>query len=231
MTILDRIRGGLIVSCQASADSPFYEGDGMAKMAVAAVMGGAKGIRVDGPRNVELTRERVDVPIIGINKKHFDGYDVYITPDFTSAKEVADAGADIIAIDGTPRKRPGQDDLKDLIARIRDELGLLVMADCSTVEEGVNAARAGADIVATTLSGYTEYSVDRNGPDIEMVDKLVQRVNTPVIGEGRYSQPQQIIKAFEVGAHAIVIGGAITVPEAITARFVNAIPNRSLHDD
>ena len=155
-------------------------------------------------------------------KKDYDGYDVYITPTFEDAKLVASAGADIIAIDATPRNRPGGETLKDLIARIKAELNVLVMADCSTAEEGLEAAKLGADIVATTLSGYTEYSkhtLDK-GPDVEMLKVLVEKAGVPVIAEGRFNEPGDVENALRIGAHAVVVGTALTAPEWRMKQFV-----------
>lgn len=222
MSVLDQLKGGLIVSCQAKEGSPFRMPVIMAAMAKAAEQSGAVGIRANGYDDIKAIREAVKLPIIGILKKDYDGYDVYITPTFEDAKLVASAGADIIAIDATPRNRPGGETLKDLIARIKAELNVLVMADCSTTEEGLEAAKLGADIVATTLSGYTEYSkhtLDK-GPDVEMLKVLVEKAGVPVIAEGRFNEPGDVENALRIGAHAVVVGTALTAPEWRMKQFV-----------
>ena len=192
----------------------------MAKMALAAQLGGAVGIRANGVKDVHEIKLTTSLPIIGINKIKFDNSEVYITPTFESAKAIAKAGADMIAIDGTARPRPNGEKLSWLIARIHDELQLPVMADCSTSEEGLAAAQAGADVVASTLSGYTPYSPKMEGPDLDLIKALVEQTALPVIAEGRYHYPEQAGRALQMGAHAVVVGGAITRPQEITKRFV-----------
>ncbi|HOE63865.1 MAG TPA: N-acetylmannosamine-6-phosphate 2-epimerase [Candidatus Sumerlaeota bacterium] len=211
---------GLIVSCQAREDEPLFGGGFMAKMALAAQLGGAVGIRANGVKDVHEIKLTTSLPIIGINKIKFDNSEVYITPTFESAKAIAKAGADMIAIDGTARPRPNGEKLSWLIARIHDELQLPVMADCSTSEEGLAAAQAGADVVASTLSGYTPYSPKMEGPDLDLIKALVEQTALPVIAEGRYHYPEQAGRALQMGAHAVVVGGAITRPQEITKRFV-----------
>lgn len=224
---LERIYGGLIVSCQARVGSPLYGPRFMAAMAVAAERGGAVGIRADGPANIRAIRRATSLPIIGIYKRYVLGSDVYITPDVTSARAVIRAGADIVAVDGTERPRPGGITLGELIRAIKNAYSVLVMADISTVEEALAAVRAGADIVATTLSGYTPATAHKRvGPDLDLVRKLVNCVQVPVIAEGRFWTPEEARQAIRLGAHAVVIGTAITNPEAITARFVRALKER-----
>ncbi|MDD2430264.1 MAG: N-acetylmannosamine-6-phosphate 2-epimerase [Firmicutes bacterium] len=215
MSVLDQLKGGLVVSCQAKEGSPFRKPVIMAAMAKAAEQSGAVGIRANGYDDIKAIREEVNLPIIGILKNDYPGFDVYITPTFEDAKLVASAGADIIAIDATPRKRPNGETFKELIDRIHDELNLLVMADCSTAEEGLQAAKLGADIVATTMSGYTEYSKEtlNKGPDVAMLQALVENAGVPVIAEGRFNEPGDVQKALSIGALAVVVGTALTAPE------------------
>lgn len=219
---LEALRGGLIVSCQAAGENPLTGADMMAKMAKAAQMGGAVGIRANGPDDVRAIRAAVDLPVIGLYKQDHDGFDVYITPTWDSAKEIIDAGAEIIAVDATARPRPGGETLADLIEKIHGA-GRLVMADISTLEEGVQAAELGADFVGTTLSGYTPYSPQQEGPDFELVEALAAQVTVPVIAEGRYWTPEDVNKALELGAFAVVVGTAITNPWKITERFVSKL--------
>jgi putative N-acetylmannosamine-6-phosphate epimerase len=165
----------------------------------------------------------VQVPVIGIIKREVPGFEVYITPEFGDAQQVAAAGAQIIALDATDRPRPGEYGFPDLVWRIHEELGLPVMADISTLDEGVAAAGAGADLVATTLSGYTSDTSDRSdGPDIELVRRLSDTIETPVVCEGRIHSPKQAEAALEAGAYAVVVGTAITAPIWITEQYVKA---------
>lgn len=211
---------GLIVSCQAREEEPLFGGGIMAKMALAAQIGGAIGIRANGAKDVHDIKLTTSLPVIGINKIKFEGSEVYITPTFESAKAIALTGADMIAVDGTARLRPDGETLQWLIARIHEELKLPVMADCSTLEEGLAAARAGADVVASTLSGYTPYSPKMEGPDLDLIRELVEQSGVPVVAEGRYHYPEQAGRALQLGAYAVVVGGAITRPQEITKRFV-----------
>ena len=193
-------------------------------MAEAAEQGGAVGIRADGPADISEINSRVDLPIIGIYKRRDLSEKVYITPDLSSAGEVIEAGTDILAIDGTARERPGGMNLEELIGAIKDRWELPIMADVSTEDEGVEAERLGADLVATTLSGYTPYTEDKmNGPDLDLVRKLARKTSIPVIAEGRYSEPEELLEAILSGAHAVVIGTAITNPIAITRKFVEKL--------
>lgn len=221
--ILEQIRGQLIVSCQALDDEPLHGSDIMAAMARAAEEGGAAGIRANGGPDIAAIRKSTRLPIIGLKKVVVAGFEVYITPHFESAAEVAAAGADLIAIDGTGRSRPGADDLAGLIRRIHAELGKPVLADCATVEEAINAAAAGADAVATTMSGYTEETRDVSSFQPDLVRAFVQAVSVPVIAEGRIWVPEEAVAALDAGAHAVVVGSAITRPQEITRRFSSAI--------
>ena len=220
--LIARLKGRLIVSCQAREESPLCGPTFMAAMARCAEIGGAAGVRANGPDNIKAIKEAVGLPVIGIYKIICPDSEAYITPTFEAAKQVADAGADIIALDATLRPHARGLSAHDLIAQVK-ELGLPVMADVSTCEEGVAAAEAGADIVATTMSGYTPYSRQVEGPDFELISELVQAVGVPVIAEGRIWTPDQAKKAIDLGAHAVVIGTAITRPEMITKRFAEAL--------
>jgi len=216
---------GLVVSCQAREGEPLFGGELMARMAKCAFLGGAVGIRANSPPDIRAIRQNVNLPIIGIYKIKTPGFDVYITPDFKAAEKIAQAGADVIALDATARNRSGGETLEYLIKRIRDKLELPVMADCSTLEEGIQAQKLGADAVATTLAGYTSYSKSTPGPDLELIKLLAQNLSVPVVGEGRYFDPKDVASALNCGAHCVVVGTAITRPQDITARFANAIKN------
>ena len=210
----------LAVSCQARADNPLHGPAFMAAMAQAADQGGALALRANGPADIAAIRAVGRLPIIGILKRWDDRFPVYITPDFASAQAIAAAGADIIALDATDRPRDGEP-LDRLIARIRDELGKPVFADCATLEDGVRAAALGASYIATTLSGYTPDTEARKalGPDIALIEALAKAVSVPIVAEGRFEQPEQLELAFAAGAHAVVVGTAITNPREITRRF------------
>lgn len=214
---------GLIVSCQAREDNPLHGPVHMAAMARAAEAGGAAGLRANGVADIAAIRAVSALPIVGIAKRWRGGFEVYITPGFADAQAVAAAGADWIALDATPRGRDGEP-VAALIARIKGELGKPVFADVSTADEGIAAARAGADAVATTLAGYTPYSRKPDGPDFELIRALVAAVDVPVIAEGRFWTPDEVARAFALGARAVVVGTAITNPREIARRFARAVP-------
>jgi N-acylglucosamine-6-phosphate 2-epimerase len=195
----------------------------MARMAVAAAQGGAAAIRANTPPDVAAIHAAVALPIVGLYKVDLRGYDVYITPRLADAVAVAEAGAAVIAIDATQRPRPEYARLSDYIAAIHAATGLPVMADISTFEEGLAAEAAGADLVSTTMSGYTPYSRSQAGPDLDLVRALAAVLKTPLVAEGRYHFPEQVVQAFAAGAASVVVGGAITRPQEITRRFTAAI--------
>lgn len=207
--MLPEIRG-LIVSCQAPADSPLHDPVVIAAMAQAAVNQGAVGVRIDTPYHVSAVREKVKQPIIGLWKQQIPGYEVYITPRYEDAEAIASAGADIIAIDATLRQRPNRETVAGLIKRIHNELGKLVMADVDTIESAIAAADAGADIVGTTLYGYTNETKHLSPPGFELLTQMVQKLDIPVICEGGISSPQMAREALNLGAYAVVVGTAIT---------------------
>jgi putative N-acetylmannosamine-6-phosphate epimerase len=214
-------RGTLVVSCQAREDNPLHGAAHMAAMARAAEQGGAGGIRANGPDDVAAIRAVTKLPLIGLFKRDDDGFPVYITPDFACARAVAQAGADIVAVDATARPRRGEP-IVELIARIRRELHVLVMADIATHAQGLAAEAWGVDYVATTMSGYTEDKPPTDGPDLDLVASLAKACRVPVIAEGRFETAAQVAQAFDRGAHAVVVGTAITNPREITRRFAAA---------
>ncbi len=221
MDILEKIRGEIVVSSQAAPDEPLYKEDCMLAMMQSVVNGGAGALRVAGARDVRNAKKHFSVPVIGLTKpeKLPENWKsiVYITPSLKEIKELVEAGADIIAFDATLRDR--KNSLDEMISEIH-KTNRLAMADISTLEEGINAAKLGADIISTTLAGYTEKSGDpTDGPDFELLKKLVSSVSKPVILEGRIWEPEEVKKAFELGAHCVVIGSAITRPQLITKRF------------
>lgn len=222
-SMIQTLKGGLIVSCQALEQEPFYGSDYMARFALAAEMGKAVGIRANTPQDIRAIKKVTNLPIIGLWKKEYTGSDVYITPTLTEVEGIIAAGADIIAMDATLRNRPGNVCLADLVKEIREKHQVLLMADVSSVAEGVEAEKLGFDLISTTLSGYTAYSPQREEPDIQLVADLSQMVSVPVLAEGRIQSPEQTVECLRAGAYAVVIGGAITRPQLITKKYTDAI--------
>jgi N-acylglucosamine-6-phosphate 2-epimerase len=219
--MIDGLRGQLIVSCQARQGEPLYGPEHMVAMALSAIMGGAGGLRVEGPTDIRAVRAVTSLPIVGLWKIGESG--VYITPTLAAAREVLEAGADIVALDGTARERPDGLSLSETIRLLKRDAGpaqAVVLADVSTVAEGIAAEAAGADLVSTTLSGYTPYSRPGPEPDLDLVAELAAALSIPVLAEGRIAAPEQARLALERGATAVVIGSAITRPQVITAGFV-----------
>ncbi|MFO7633111.1 MAG: putative N-acetylmannosamine-6-phosphate 2-epimerase, partial [Caldilinea sp.] len=178
-----QVRGRMIVSCQAQPHEPLFGTEIMARMAIAAEQGGAAAIRANTPVDIRAIRAVVSLPIVGLFKVDVPGYDVYITPRVEDACAVAEAGADIIAVDATVRPRPEFDSLAAFVAAIHDATGLPVLADISTYDEGIAAEAAGADLVSTTMSGYTPYSALLDGPDIDLVAALSKALTAPLLAE------------------------------------------------
>ena len=218
---VERIRNGLVVSCQAAPGHPLRHRDTIAALAECARDGAAHGLRVDGVGDVRAVRARVDLPIIAIRKRIRPGRRPLITPTFADCVALVDAGADIVAVEATAES-PGVDDFSALVRRAHVELGVAVMADVSTFDEGLAAWKAGADLVSTTLAGYTAASQPLDGPDLGLVADLAAG-GARVVLEGRVQEPAQAAAALELGAWAVVVGGAITDPAAITRRFVAAL--------
>ncbi len=224
--ILERIKGQLIVSCQALPSEPLYveEKSIMYLMARAAKQAGSPCIRTSSIRDVLAIKEETDLPVIGIVKIVYDGYDSYITPTMKEVDELYAADADIIALDCTMRKRGDGTTTNEFIAQIKEKYpDAVLMADISTYEEGVNAWKCGVDFVGTTLSGYTDYSPKVDGPDVQLVKKLSETIDVPVIAEGKVHYPDEAVQMLEAGAYAVVVGGAITRPLEIATRFINRV--------
>jgi len=201
---------GLIVSCQAPVNSPLHHPEVIAAMAEASIKGGAVGVRIDTPEHIKAVRKRISQPIIGLWKQQLPGFEVYITPRFEDAEAIAHAGADIIAIDATSRKRPQLEKLETLIAKIHDRLKLPVMADIDTIEAAKIAAGAGADFVGTTLYGYTQETKNCSPPGLELLAEMVEKLEVPAICEGGIASPETAKKALDLGAYAVVVGTDIT---------------------
>ena len=204
-------KSSLIVSCQSPVDSPLHDPQIIAAMAKAAINQGAKGVRIDTPDHVaEVRKQLPKIPIIGLWKRNYAGYDVYITPCFADAAKIGEAGADIIAIDATLRERPQGETLTNLINRIHQELGLLVMADVDTIDSAIASEKAGADFVGTTLYGYTKATEGLSPPGYDLVREMTNKLKVPVICEGGVSTPEAAKKALEYGSYCVVVGTAIT---------------------
>ena len=219
MNRLEKVKSKLIVSCQALPDEPLHSSYIMGRMAYAAYTGGASGIRANTVADIKEIKTTVNLPIIGIIKEQYGDNNVYITPTMKEVDALMAEGVDIIAIDGTKRERPDGKTLEELMKEVRAKYpDQLFMADISCAEEAVECERLGFDIVGTTLVGYTEYTKG-NDPLTELA-KVVKAVKIPVIGEGNIDTPVKAKKALEIGAYAVVVGGAITRPQQITRKFV-----------
>jgi len=227
MNILKQLEKQVIISVQAMPDEPLYKEECICAMMQSVVEGGAKGLRAAGARDIKNAKKMFpDIPVIGITKpdKLPDNFKeiVYITPSLKEVKEIINAGADIVATDATQRKRPAES-LEEIVNYIKDNKKI-AMADISNFEEGIKACELGFDIVSTTLSGYTQTS-DSNikTPDFDLLEKLVKGIDCPVILEGRIWRPEEVDKAFTLGAYSVVIGSAVTRPRLITKRFCERI--------
>lgn len=223
--VLDVLRGGLVVSCQASEGHPLRDPSIIGALAECAERGGAVGIRADGPGDVAEVKRRVPLPVIGLYKVPSTTGRPFITPTFDHARALAEAGADVIALEATSENRPDDGELESLVRRVGEELGLPVMADVSTFDEGMRAWGMGAGLVATTLSGHTRASRNRGQPDLDLVGELAE-AGVRVVCEGHVRAPEQVERAFGLGAFCVVVGTSITDPQEITARFVAAAGER-----
>jgi N-acylglucosamine-6-phosphate 2-epimerase len=223
------LRGGLVVSCQADEGSPLRGPEYMAAMAKAAEVAGGVGIRANGPLDIAAIKAAVRLPVIGIYKIRLPAQHprVYITPNFESAQAVAELGCEIVALHALPGYDRDVDRLKQRMRRIKDELDVLMMADIATVEDALFAVDQGADIVATTSFRYAYPDERVPGPPVELVRQLTHAVNVPVIAEGSVMTPEDCLAVLEAGAYAVVVGAAITAPDKIAGRFVEAISSLS----
>lgn len=223
-SVIEAVRGGIIVSCQAVPEDPTYGPAFMAAFARAAQRGGARGIRANGPEDVAAIKAATGLPTIGIWKRPgADGKGIIITPSVEDALALREAGADLIAADVDDRPRPGCLSAPALIRRIVDEVGLPFMADCATLEQAQRAQDAGAAIAATTRAHPPHLGPYE--PDLDVLAAMVRALSIPVIAEGRFWDPDDVRRAFDLGALAVVIGSAVTRPWHITERFVGASPS------
>lgn len=224
--MLEQVKGGLIVSCQALPDEPLHSSFIMGRMALAATQGGAVGIRANTAADINEIAKNTDLPIIGIVKRDYEGSQIYITPTLKEIEELADTPCGMIAIDATDRVRYMGVPLEDFIREARKRVpNKLLMADIATLEEAVRAEKLGFDCVSTTLMGYTEQSEGQNiaDNDFERLKNILKAVHVPVIAEGHVDTPEKAKRCIELGAHAVVTGGAITRPQLITKAFVEGM--------
>jgi N-acylglucosamine-6-phosphate 2-epimerase len=221
---IEQIQSSLIVSCQAPSNSPLFDPLIISKIAQASVQQGAKGVRIDTPDHVQAVRQLLpEIPIIGLWKRQYTGYEVYITPCFQDAVAIAQAGADIIAVDATLRERPHGESLEKIIPKIQTELGKLVMADIDSEASAIAAYQAGADLIATTLYGYTPTTKNLLPPGYNLLETLVHKLPVPIICEGGISDPQAAKKALDLGAYCVVVGTAITGIDLKVKAFIEGI--------
>ncbi len=223
--IVQLLKGGLIVACQAEEYEPLYGAHFMAALAKSAQLGGAAGIRTSGLLEIAAVRLAVSLPIIGSLKIDTPGYIVRITPTIESARQVAAAGADIIAVDASNRPHPDGLSIAERINAIHRDTGCSVMADVATFEEGLQAEAAGAELIATTLSGYIHTAQLNLDPDFKLIAQLANRLKVPLIAEGRFTTADQAAHAIDLGAFAVVVGSPISRPQWITAQFVSRLKN------
>lgn len=222
----NKIKNGLIVSCQAEGNDPFNTPEGVLLFAKAALMGGAVGIRTEGYEKTKKIVEGVDAPVIGLIKSYFDDGFVRITGSFDDVEKLIETKCDVIAIDGTFRKRDGFTG-PEFISEVKKRYGCIVMADISTYDDGAACAAAGADCLSTTLSGYTPETnnLPHDKPNIELLKRLSKDFKLPVIAEGRVNTPEYAAQMIKEGAWAVVVGTVLTRPRVVTGWFVDAIKN------
>ncbi len=223
---VEQLKGKLIVSCQALPHEPLHSSFIMGRMAYAAKVGGAYGIRANTKEDIKEIQENVDLPIIGIVKRDYPDSKVYITPTMKEIDELMEVKPEIIAVDATSNIRPGGLTLEDFFAQIKAKYpDQLLMADCSTVEEALFADKLGFDFIGTTLVGYTEQSkgdrIEEN--DFEILRKIISGAENKVIAEGNINTPEKAKRVIELGAFSVVVGSIITRPQLITKSFADAL--------
>ncbi|HLQ74890.1 MAG TPA: N-acetylmannosamine-6-phosphate 2-epimerase [Alloiococcus sp.] len=221
-----QVKGGLIVSCQALEDEPLHSSFIMSKMALAAAQGGAVGIRANSAEDIAEIKKEVNLPIIGIVKRDYEGSDVFITATMKEIDELMAVEPEVIAVDATSNERPEGETLKEFVTKIKAKYPTVeLMADCSTVEEAVYASDIGFDYIGTTLVGYTAQSKGQKieVDDFKIIREILKQVDTPVIAEGNINSPEKARRVLDLGVHTVVVGSSITRPQLITEKYVNKI--------
>lgn len=221
--MLEKVKGNLIVSCQALPDEPLHSSYIMSKMALAAMEGGAKGIRANSKEDIIEIKKAVNLPVVGIVKRDYEDSPVFITATHKEIDELIDSGCEMIALDATTRKRPENIELADLVKYTREKNSdIQLMADIATMDDAVQAEQLGFDCISTTLHGYTEETEGKKlfHDDFKFLKDVLKKVNIPVIAEGNVITPEMYKRCMELGAYSSVVGGAITRPRDITKRFV-----------
>lgn len=226
LVMVEEIKKHLIVSCQALENEPLHSSYIMSRMAYAAYVGGAKGIRANSVEDIKEIKKTVDLPVIGIIKRDYEESNVYITPTYKDVDDLVKVGCDIIAMDATISKRPGNISLDTFFKEVRKKYPeQLFMADCSTVEEASHADELGFDFIGTTLVGYTKQSANDhiNEDDFRIIRDILKKVKHPVIAEGNIDTPEKAKRVLDLGCYSVVVGSIITRPQVITKRFTDVI--------
>ena len=223
---VNSLKGKLIVSCQALPNEPLHSDYIMGRMALAAMQGGAKGIRANSKEDIKQIKAQVDLPIIGIVKRDYEDSEVYITPTMKEVDELMEVSPEIIALDATIALRPEKKTLDEFFTEIKEKYpNQLLMADCSTIEEALHADELGFDFIGTTMVGYTPWSkglkIEEN--DFEILRTILSKVKNKVIAEGNINTPQKAKRVIELGAFSVVVGSIITRPQLITKAFADAL--------
>jgi N-acylglucosamine-6-phosphate 2-epimerase len=222
----DAVKGKLIISCQALPNEPLHSSFIMARMARAATMAGAAGIRANSVVDIQAIQDETNLPIIGIAKTDYSDSDVFITPTMKEMRAVAATGVEVVACQVTGQKRPNDEKIADIVKQFREEFpNTLLMADTDIMENALEADRLGFDIIGTTMRGYTPASKGMNvaDNDFEYLKELLSKVTHPVVAEGKIDTPEKLKRCLDLGCHSVVVGGAITRPLEIATRFIDAI--------
>ncbi|MBS5702577.1 MAG: N-acetylmannosamine-6-phosphate 2-epimerase [Butyricicoccus pullicaecorum] len=223
---INKLKGRLVVSCQALPHEPLHSSFIMGRMALAAKEGGAAGIRANTKEDIREIQSQVGLPVIGIVKRDYEGSSVYITPTLREVEELMEVKPEIIAMDATGRPRPGGVTLDNFFRELKQKYPeQLWMADCSTVEEALHADALGFDFIGTTMVGYTEESKGMHieADDFSILRQIVAKAEHPVIAEGNINTPEKAKRVIELGAFSVVVGSIITRPQLITKSFVQAL--------
>lgn len=226
---MELFKGGLVVSCQALEDEPLHSSYIMSKMALAAVQGGAIGIRANSIEDIQAIKKEVQVPIIGIIKADYPNSDVYITPTMKEVDLLVQEKVEVVALDATSSQRPDNLSIDEFFHMIKTKYpNQLFMADCSTKEEALHAAKLGFDFIGTTMVGYTKQSKDINiqDNDFQLVREIIAETNVPVIAEGNVDTPEKFKRLLEIGVYCVVVGSIITRPKLITERFTKVLRSK-----